>query len=34
LRVNGATAVTVERAATGEGDICVGYWLYGEKLTS
>lgn len=31
LRINGATAVTLEHAATGEGGICVGYWLYGEK---
>jgi ubiquinone/menaquinone biosynthesis C-methylase UbiE len=31
LRINGATAVMLERAATGEGHICVGYWLHGEK---
>ncbi len=31
LRDNGATAVVLEHAATGEGDICVGFWLYGEK---
>lgn len=31
LRNKGAADVTLERATAGEGQICVGHWLYGEK---
>jgi ubiquinone/menaquinone biosynthesis C-methylase UbiE len=31
LRTNGATAVTLERATSGNAEVCVGYWVYGEK---
>ena len=31
LRSNGATAVTLERATTGQGTVCIGFWVYGEK---
>jgi len=33
LRKSGATDLKLERATAGEDDVCVGYWLYGEKAT-